>query len=51
MPTAASLSSKAISVELSKANGLQGIRMGWLATQDKKLNEDFLETKRADIPI
>ncbi|WP_342601879.1 aminotransferase class I/II-fold pyridoxal phosphate-dependent enzyme [Peribacillus sp. FSL E2-0159] len=46
LPTAASLSSKAISVEsLSKAYGLPGIRMGWLTTRDKDLKEAFLATK------
>ncbi|WP_411740077.1 aminotransferase class I/II-fold pyridoxal phosphate-dependent enzyme [Peribacillus sp. S4] len=46
LPTAASLSSKVISVEsLSKAYGLPGIRMGWLATQDSNLKEAFLATK------
>ncbi len=46
LPTGASLSSKIISVEsLSKAYGLPGIRMGWLATQDKGLKDKFLATK------
>jgi aspartate/methionine/tyrosine aminotransferase len=46
LPTAASLSPKAISVEsLSKAYGLPGIRMGWLATQDRVLIEALLATK------
>ncbi|NGY84854.1 aminotransferase class I/II-fold pyridoxal phosphate-dependent enzyme [Bacillus megaterium] len=46
MPTAASLSPKVISVEsLSKAYGLPGIRIGWLATQDSDLKEAFLATK------
>lgn len=46
LPTAATLSSKVISVEsLSKAYGLPGIRVGWLATQDSKLKEALLATK------
>lgn len=46
LPTAASLSPKAISVEsLSKSYGLPGIRIGWLATKDKSLKEFFLAAK------
>ena len=46
LPTAASLSNKAISVEsISKSYGVPGIRMGWLATQDLILMERFLATK------
>jgi len=46
LPTAASLSPKAISVEsLSKSYGLPGIRIGWLATKDKFLKESFLAAK------
>jgi len=46
LPTAASLSTSTISVEsLSKSYGLPGIRMGWLATQNKDLKEAFLATK------
>jgi aspartate/methionine/tyrosine aminotransferase len=46
LPTAASLSSKTISVEsLSKTYGAPGIRVGWIATQDHDLLEGFLATK------
>ncbi|MEX0299877.1 MAG: pyridoxal phosphate-dependent aminotransferase [Kordiimonas sp.] len=46
LPTAASLSSKAISVEsVSKSFGIPGIRIGWVATQDPVLMERFLATK------
>lgn len=46
LPPAVLLSPKAISIEsLSKSYGLPGIRMGWVATQDKKLQEAFLATK------
>jgi len=46
LPTAASLSTNTISVEsFSKSYGLPGIRMGWLATQNKDLKESFLATK------
>ncbi|MCD6472626.1 aminotransferase class I/II-fold pyridoxal phosphate-dependent enzyme [Candidatus Aerophobetes bacterium] len=46
LPTAASLSPKAISVEsLSKSYGLPGIRIGWLATKDKSLKELLLAAK------
>ncbi len=45
-PLAASLSSKAISVSsMSKSYGLPGIRMGWLITKDKTLQEKFLAAK------
>ena len=46
LPTAASLSPNAISVEsLSKTYGAPGIRIGWIATQDPDLKESFLATK------
>lgn len=46
LPTAASLSPKAISVSsLSKAFGIPGIRIGWLITQDADLYELFLAAK------
>ncbi|QIB65445.1 aminotransferase class I/II-fold pyridoxal phosphate-dependent enzyme [Kineobactrum salinum] len=46
LPTAASLSSKAVSVEsVSKSYGVPGIRIGWLASQDLELMERFLATK------
>ncbi|AGS24403.1 aminotransferase class I/II-fold pyridoxal phosphate-dependent enzyme [Rhizobium etli] len=46
LPTAASLSKKAISVaSLSKAYGIPGIRVGWLITQDEVLYERFLSAK------
>jgi len=46
LPTAASLSSKAISIEsMSKSYGMPGIRVGWLASQDSNLKENFLATK------
>jgi aspartate/methionine/tyrosine aminotransferase len=45
-PIAASLSRRAISVSsLSKSYGLPGIRMGWLMTKDKHLQEKFLAAK------
>ena len=45
-PLAASLSNRAISVSsMSKSYGLPGIRMGWLMTQDKNLQEKFLAAK------
>lgn len=45
-PLAASLSKRAISVSsMSKSYGLPGIRMGWLMTQDKNLQEKFLAAK------
>ena len=45
-PIAASLSKRAISVSsLSKSYGLPGIRMGWLMTSDKMLQEKFLAAK------
>ena len=45
-PLAASLSKRAISVSsMSKSYGLPGIRMGWLITQDKNLQEKFLAAK------
>jgi len=45
-PMAASLSERAISVSsLSKADGLPGIRIGWLATRDRPLLERFLAAK------
>ena len=43
LPPAASLSPKAISIStMSKAYGLPGIRIGWIATQDKKLIESII---------
>ncbi|RVB37878.1 pyridoxal phosphate-dependent aminotransferase, partial [Mesorhizobium sp. M7A.F.Ca.CA.001.16.1.1] len=46
LPTAASLSPKAISVSsLSNAFGLPGIRIGWLITKDAVLQEKFLAAK------
>jgi len=46
LPSAASLSMRAISVaSLSKAYGIPGIRVGWLATQDAELYERFLAAK------
>ncbi len=46
LPTAASLSEKAISVEsVSKAYGIPGIRLGWLATKNKALKEALLAAK------
>ena len=45
-PLAASLSNRTISVSsMSKSYGLPGIRMGWLMTQDKNLQEKFLAAK------
>jgi aspartate/methionine/tyrosine aminotransferase len=45
-PLAASLSKRAISVSsMSKSYGLPGIRMGWLMTKDKNLQEKFLAAK------
>lgn len=46
LPLAATLSPKVISVSsVSKAYGLPGIRIGWLITTDKKLQELFLAAK------
>lgn len=46
LPLAASLSEHAISVSsVSKAFGLPGIRIGWLITRNKKLQELFLAAK------
>lgn len=46
LPTAASLSPRAISVEsVSKTYGIPGVRTGWLVTKDRKLKEAFLATK------
>ena len=45
-PMAATLSPRAISVSsLSKADGLPGIRIGWLVTRDRELSERFLAAK------
>jgi aspartate/methionine/tyrosine aminotransferase len=45
-PLAASLSKRVISVSsMSKSYGLPGIRMGWLMTKDKILQEKFLAAK------
>lgn len=46
LPPAASLSPKAVSVStMSKAYGLPGIRIGWLATQDQPLLQKVLATR------
>jgi aspartate/methionine/tyrosine aminotransferase len=46
LPLAASLSDKVVSVSsVSKAFGLPGIRIGWLITRNKKLQETFLAAK------
>jgi aspartate/methionine/tyrosine aminotransferase len=46
LPLAASLSDQVISVSsVSKAYGLPGIRMGWLITRNKALQELFLAAK------
>lgn len=46
LPLAASLSENVISVSsVSKAYGLPGIRIGWLITKNKKLQELFLAAK------
>jgi len=46
LPTAASLSPRVISVStLSKAYGLPGLRVGWLATQDKTALDSLLAVK------
>ncbi|MGB3948641.1 MAG: aminotransferase class I/II-fold pyridoxal phosphate-dependent enzyme [Bacteroidia bacterium] len=46
LPLAATLSENAISVSsVSKAFGLPGIRIGWLITRNKKLQELFLAAK------
>lgn len=46
LPVAATLSERAISVSsLSKTWGLPGIRLGWLSTRDKALQELFLAAK------
>lgn len=46
LPTAASLSDKAISVSsLSKTYGLPGIRLGWVMTRDPALYETLLAAK------
>jgi aspartate/methionine/tyrosine aminotransferase len=46
LPLAASLGSHVISVSsLSKAYGVPGIRLGWLITSDKNLQEMFLAAK------
>jgi aspartate/methionine/tyrosine aminotransferase len=46
LPLAAALSRRAISVSsLSKADGLPGIRIGWLITRDAELRETFLAAK------
>jgi aspartate/methionine/tyrosine aminotransferase len=45
-PVAASLGAHVISIEsFSKAYGIPGIRIGWLATQDKALKDQFVATK------
>lgn len=45
-PFASSLSERVISVaSLSKAYGLPGLRIGWLLTRDRSLNERFLAAK------
>ncbi len=46
LPQAASLSDRTVSVEsVSKAFGIPGIRIGWLATQSAELKEKFLAAK------
>lgn len=46
LPLAASISDRVISVSsLSKAYGLPGIRLGWLITKNKQLQELFLAAK------
>lgn len=46
LPTAASLSSKAVSISsMSKTYGLPGIRIGWMASQDKSLIDSILATR------
>ncbi len=46
LPLAATLSERAIGVSsLSKADGLPGIRIGWLTTRDRPLLERFLAAK------
>ena len=46
LPPTVSLSKNAITVEsMSKAFGMPGIRIGWLATQSNELKERFLATK------
>lgn len=46
LPLAATLSNRVISVSsVSKAFGLPGIRIGWLITKNKKLQETFLAAK------
>ena len=45
-PLAASLSPRCISVaSLSKSYGLPGIRIGWIVTRDRELQETFLAAK------
>ncbi len=45
-PFATTLGERVISVaSLSKAYGLPGLRMGWLMTRDRSLNEKFLAAK------
>lgn len=45
-PFATTLSERVISVaSLSKAYGLPGLRLGWLLTRDRELNERFLAAK------
>ncbi|MEP7157110.1 MAG: pyridoxal phosphate-dependent aminotransferase [Betaproteobacteria bacterium] len=46
LPFATTLSERVISVaSLSKAYGLPGLRVGWLLTRDRELNELFLAAK------
>ncbi|KAF4469806.1 aspartate aminotransferase [Fusarium albosuccineum] len=46
LPIAASLGSHVLSVSsLSKSYGIPGIRLGWVITQDKQLQETFLAAK------
>jgi aspartate/methionine/tyrosine aminotransferase len=46
LPLAATLSDRVISISsVSKAHGLPGIRIGWLITKNKSLQEQFLAAK------